>query len=215
MDNRSGHIEDADLKPKKGIVREWAKAIGLALALALIIRSSVVSAYWIPTGSMEDTLKIGDYFFATKFQYGFRMPFTDKVLFPVFDFERGDVIVFDPPFPCANEYVKRVIGLPGDRLQIVDKKVWINGRRLNEPYIHFTDRFILPGGMEPRDNYGPVIVPAGKLFVMGDNRDNSYDSRYWGYVDQSQVKGKAQVRLWSIDKEHGAIRWSRTITWIY
>lgn len=213
--DNTGRKTEAAPKPRKGVVKEWARAIGLALALAFIIRSSVVSAYWIPTGSMEDTLKIGDFFFATKFQYGFRMPFTDTVLFPVFDFERGDIIVFDPPFPCPNEYVKRVIGLPGDQVQIVDKKVWLNGHPVDEAYIHYTDPYILPGGADPRDNFGPIVVPDGKLFVMGDNRDNSYDSRYWGYVDQDKVKGKAQLRLWSVDKEHTTLRWSRTITRIH
>ena len=198
-------------KTRSRVLWEYAQAIILAVVLALFIRTFVVQAFKIPSESMLDTLKIGDHILVSKFIYGIKEPFTDTVIVPVKSPKRGDVVVFIYPVDTTKDYIKRVIGLPGDKLEIVDKKVLINGKALNEPYARFADRIIIPRAVQPRDNFGPVTVPEGKLFVMGDNRDHSYDSRYWGFVDINKVKGKAFVIYWSWDSGRFNVRWSRLL----
>ncbi len=194
---------------KKGIVREYAEAIVLALILALIIRTFVVQAFKIPSGSMIPTLLIGDHILVTKFIYGTRIPFTDKKILIFREPRRGDIIVFKYPKDPSRDFIKRVIGVGGDVVEERDKKVYVNGKPLNEPYIQHTDNDTRPIGMDVRDNFGPVYVPKGKLFVMGDNRDQSYDSRYWGFVDLKAVKGKALIIYWSWDGKRHLPRLSR------
>ena len=204
-------LKEADRpdRTKGRVLWEYAQAIILAVILALFIRTFVVQAFKIPSESMLDTLKIGDHILVSKFLYGIKEPFTDSVIVPVKSPRRGDVVVFIYPVDTTKDYIKRVIGLPGDKLEIIDKKVFINGKVLNEPYARFADRIIIPRGVQPRDNFGPVTVPEGKLFVMGDNRDHSYDSRYWGFVNINKVKGKAFVIYWSWDSGRFNVRWSR------
>jgi signal peptidase I len=196
-------------KTRGRVVWEYAQAIILAVILALFIRSFVVQAFKIPSGSMLQTLQIGDHILVNKFIYGLKVPFTEHLLIPIQEPRRGDVIVFVYPVDPSKDYIKRVIGLGGDRVEIVDKKVLVNGQALTEPYVRFADRIIIPRGVQPRDNFGPVTVPPGKLFVMGDNRDQSYDSRFWGFVDVGQVKGKAFIIYWSWNSDRFNIRWSR------
>jgi signal peptidase I len=175
------------------VVKEYAEALIVALVLALIIRSFVVQAFKIPSGSMLETLQIGDHLLVSKFIYGVKIPFTDRVVIPVDDPQFGDIIVFEFPEDPTKDFIKRVIGRPGDTIEIRDKQVIRNGQPLTEPYTRHTDNRIIP----KRDNFGPVTVPEGKYFVMGDNRDESYDSRFWGYVDRPVIKGKAWVIYWS------------------
>lgn len=189
------------------IAWDWAKTIGLALLLALVIRSSLVGAYSIPSGSMLQTLQLGDQLLVSKVSYRLKLPFSDTVLFTTGEIQRGDIVVFDPPFKSQFPYIKRVIGLPGDTVQIRDKQVYVNGRRLKEPYVRHSDRMVL--GANRRDQMPPTRVPPGKLFVMGDNRDDSEDSRFWGFADAAKVHGKALVIYWSWDWSHMRPRWSR------
>ncbi len=182
-------------------VWEYAKSILVALIIALLIRTFIVQAFRIPSGSMIPTLLVGDHILVNKLAYRFGEP------------HRLDVVVFKFPLDSNKDYIKRVIGLPGDRLKIVNKVVFINGKSLKEPYVRHTDSRIIPRGIQPRDNYGPVVVPPGHYFVMGDNRDSSYDSRFWGFVSRKALIGKALIIYFSWDP-HGAnplhwVRWGR------
>ncbi|GBE01692.1 signal peptidase I P [bacterium BMS3Bbin06] len=194
---------------KKGVVREYAEAIITALILALIIRAFVVQAFKIPSGSMIPTLLVGDHILVAKFIYGTEIPFTDKKILVFREPRKGDIIVFKYPKDPSRDFIKRVIAVGGDVVEGRNKNVFVNGRALKEPYIQHTDNDTRPVGMDVRDNFGPVYVPQGKIFVMGDNRDQSYDSRYWGFVDLSEVKGKAFIIYWSWDGKRHLPRLSR------
>jgi signal peptidase I len=193
----------------KSTFREYAEAIIIALLLALFIRTFVVQAFKIPSGSMLDTLLIGDHILVNKFIYGVKNPLTGTTWIPIKKPERKDIVVFKYPLNPSQDYIKRVIGVEGDRIEIKDKKVYVNDVPQDENYTIFSDSRILPANVQPRDNMGPVTVPAHSLFVMGDNRDNSYDSRFWHFVDLNAVKGKAFVLYWSWDKKNFAVRWNR------
>ncbi|HEY6874081.1 MAG TPA: signal peptidase I [Geobacteraceae bacterium] len=192
---------------KKHIVREYAESIIIAAILALVIRSFVVQAFKIPSGSMEDTLAIGDHILVSKFIYGTKIPFTDKRVLKLRDPRRGDVIVFEYPEDPSKDFIKRVIGTPGDVVQEINKKVYVNGKPCENPHEVHKERDLVPAEQNPRDNFGPVTVPANSLFVMGDNRDRSYDSRFWGFVTNDKIKGLAFIKYWSWDKEHWRVRW--------
>lgn len=184
---------------KQNKVWEYTKAIGTALILALIIRTYVVQAFKIPSGSMIPTLLIGDHILVNKFIYGTPIPFSDKKVLELTKPKRGDVIVFKYPEDPGRDFIKRVVGVEGDMVESKNKTVFVNGKMVMEPYVQHTDDSLRLGGAEPRDNFGPYLVPKNKIFVMGDNRDQSYDSRYWGYVDLSEIRGKAFVIYWSWD----------------
>jgi len=186
------------------LLLEYLEALAVALVLAFVIRTFVVQAFKIPSGSMLDTLLIGDHLLVNKFLYGTRIPFTDKSILPLENPQHGDVIVFEFPEDTSKDFIKRIIGVPGDVLEMKDKVVYRNGQKLDEPYVKHTD----PGLQARRDNFGPITVPPGKYFVMGDNRDESYDSRFWGFVDKDKIRGKAWVIYWSWDGPSD-IRWSR------
>jgi signal peptidase I len=201
----------SDLKrARKSVVREYAEAFLFAIILTLFIRTFVVQAFRIPSGSMENTLLVGDFLFVNKFIYGAHVPFTHTELPAVREPRRGDVIVFKYPENPKKDFIKRVIGLPGDKLEIRDKVVYINNKPLDETYVHFSDPSIKPRGWRQpsifppgagnKDNYGPISVPSGRLFMMGDNRDDSDDSRFWGFLDESLIKGKAILIYWSWDQ---------------
>ena len=183
---------------------EYLEALAVALVLAFVIRTFVVQAFKIPSGSMLDTLLIGDHLLVNKFLYGTRIPFTDKVILSIEEPADGDVIVFEFPEDTSKDFIKRIIGAPGDVLEMKDKVVYRNGQKLDEPYVKHTD----PNIQARRDNFGPITVPPGKYFAMGDNRDESYDSRFWGFVDKDKIRGKAWVIYWSWDGP-ADIRWSR------
>ncbi|MFZ6008082.1 MAG: signal peptidase I [Nitrospirota bacterium] len=181
---------------------EYTKAIGTALILALIIRTYVVQAFKIPSGSMLQTLLIGDHILVNKFIYGTKMPFSDNRILIFTKPKRGDIVVFKYPEDPSRDFIKRVIAVEGDIIESKKKTIYVNGNPINESYVQHTDNSansMRTGTIEPRDNFGPYLVPKNKLFVMGDNRDQSYDSRYWGYVDMKEVKGKAFIIYWSWD----------------
>jgi signal peptidase I len=151
---------------------------------------------------MKPTLLVGDHILVNKFIYGIKLPFTDKILISIDEPEKGDVVVFKFPLDTRKDYIKRVIGLPGDRVELVDKQLLINGRPIEDPHASYS----LSGNMR---KYGPVTVPDDHLFVMGDNRDESSDSRVWGFVPRSYLKGKAFLIYWSWDRKNYGVRWSR------
>ena len=194
---------------RKSIVREYAEAILIALLLALFIRTFVVQAFKIPSGSMLNTLLIGDHILVNKFIYGIKNPFSGNTWIPVKKPERGDIVVFKYPINPAQDYIKRVVGVAGDQIEIKNKKVYVNGTPQDESYAIFLDNKILSPGEQSRDNMAPITVPPNSLFVMGDNRDNSYDSRFWKFVKLKAVKGKAFIFYWSWDKKNTSVRWNR------
>ena len=191
-----------------GVVREYGFSIVMAVILALLIRSSLVMAYWVPSGSMLTTLEIGDRFMANKAAYDLRIPFSGRSLFRTGEVKRGDVVVFKPPFKAEHDFVKRVIGLPGDVILIRGKIVYLNGKPLDEPYVRHTDSVVQSARSGPRDNLGPLVVPRERFFVMGDNRDESFDSRYWGFLPRNLIKAQAKLIYWSWDNDRFRIRWS-------
>lgn len=201
----------------KSVFREYFEAICIAVLLALFIRTFVVQAFKIPSGSMLPTLLIGDHLLVNKFIYGLRIPFSGKILIPYKQPKHGDVVVFRYPKDRSIDYIKRVIGTPGDTVEIRTKKLFINGKQVPDSHAHMSSPAVLNAASSPRDNFGPVLVPEGRIFVMGDNRDNSYDSRFWGFVDQQDILGRAFILYWSWDIEKPllsierftSIRWGR------
>lgn len=199
---------------QKSTLREYAESLGIALILALFIRTFVIQAFKIPSGSMLPTLQIGDHIMVAKFIYGPRLeiPFTNISLGHLPGLRqprRGDVVVFVYPVDPSKDFIKRVVGLPGDRIEIRDKRVYINGKPWDDPHAFFVRGPDGHSGRRPQDNYGPVTVPPGHIFVMGDNRDRSYDSRFWGFVSLDQVKGEALFIYWSWDGNRHWVRWDR------
>ncbi len=195
--------------PKKGALRENIEAILVAIVIALFIRTFVVQAFKIPSGSMKQTLQIGDHILVNKFIYGVKVPYLHETIIPLKKPRRGDIIVFKYPVDPHKDFIKRVIGIPGDEIEIRDKKLYVNQKRVNHDYGVYTDSRILSANVRPRDNFGPVTVPQHSLFVMGDNRDESFDSRFWGFVDYKALNGKAFIIYWSWDKENFGVRWDR------
>jgi len=215
---------------------EWFKAISTALVLFFLIRAFLVEAFKIPTGSMENTLLIGDFLLVNKMVYGAEIPMTQQRLPSFARPGRGDVVVFFPPHEPTKNYVKRIVGEPADTLEMRDKVLYRNGDPVVELYARYVDPFsdpsdprmewqreFLPSGKRDwrsyhptRDNWGPVVVPDGKFFTLGDNRDNSEDSRYWGFVSQESVRGRPLVVYYSFEPDVAqpfawltGIRWAR------
>ncbi len=179
---------------KKSLFREYAEALIIALVLALFIRTFIVQAFKIPSESMLQTLLVGDHLLVSKFSYGVKIPFTDSYLMEGPDPEYGDVIVFKYPKDPSLDYIKRVVGRPGDIIEMRNKHLFRNGQPVQEAYVRHSD----PQGIYPtRDNFGPYTVPEGEYFMLGDNRDNSQDSRFWGTVKKSAMHGKAWRIYWS------------------
>jgi signal peptidase I len=194
---------------KKSKLREYAGSLIWALVIALLIRTFVVQAFVIPSGSMENTLLIGDHILVNKFIYGIEIPFTNSRILPLREPKRGDVIVFEYPLDRSKDFIKRVIGVPGDVILIRNKQVYVNGVIYHNPHAIHDDPAILPRGVSPRDNFGPVQVPPNDYFVMGDNRDDSYDSRFWGFVSNSDLLGLAFIKYWSWDTKTWTIHWGQ------
>ena len=185
---------------RKSTAREYFESIAIAVILALFIRTFVVQAFKIPTGSMENNLLIGDHLLVNKFVYGSTATPLERAILPMRAIARGDVVVFKFPQEPDRDFIKRVIGLPGETLEVRNKKVYINGTPLDEPYVHF---LVPPGGegqevapSDVRETYGPVTVPTDQYFVMGDNRANSLDSRAFGPVPAERLIGRVVLRYW-------------------
>jgi signal peptidase I len=208
---------------RKSAVREYGEAFGIALILAIVIRTFFIQAYKIPSGSMEPTLLIGDHILVNKLIYGLRVPDSffgitfpgvpwGHYIFPLETVHRGDVVVFVFPPDPTKDFIKRVIGVAGDTVAVKDGVVFLNGSKMPDPHAHLEVSEQERSPVSPRDNFGPVTVPVGKLLMMGDNRDRSYDGRFWGFVDADQVEGRAIVIYWSWDNEGSGIlpiRWGR------
>ena len=201
--------KNTDQARKKSKLRENIEALLIAVLLALFIRTFVVQAFKIPSGSMKQTLQIGDHILVNKFIYGIKLPFTSKTIVPIKTPQQSDIVVFKFPDDPSKDYIKRVIAVAGDLVEIKDKKVYVNGNPVDMEMAIFLDPVIFPKAYQPRDNYGPATVPENALFVMGDNRDHSFDSRFWGFVDLKHVKGMAFMIYWSWDKEDFGVRWNR------
>ncbi|MCI5164795.1 MAG: signal peptidase I [Candidatus Electrothrix sp. GM3_4] len=202
-------MKNKQAKKQKSFARESIEAIVIALVLALFIRTFVVQAFKIPSGSMLHTLLIGDHILVSKFIYGIKNPFSDSVLIPIKSPKREDIVVFKYPKDPKLDYIKRVIATAGDTVEIKDKKIFINGAVAEDTHGEFTDKIIRSASESPRDNFGPVTVPDKHIFVMGDNRDNSFDGRFWGFVDLKAVRGKAFIIYWSWDVKKPLLSWDR------
>jgi signal peptidase I len=204
---------------KKSVLREYAESLIIAVILALFVRTWVFQAFKIPTGSMEPNLLIGDHLIVNKMIFSPAETFIERALLPRRDIRRGDIIVFKYPEEPERDFIKRVIGLPGDRLELRRKTVYINGEPLAEPYAHLAEPASQSAGVtgDLREFYGPVTVPAGQYFMMGDNRDFSQDSRYWGLLPAHYVKGKALFIYFSFEEGSsianvlGGTRWERLL----
>jgi signal peptidase I len=193
----------------KSTFREYVEAIGMALLLALFIRTFIVQAFKIPSGSIIPTLAIGDHILVNKLTYGVRIPFWEDYLIEFQKPDRGDVIVFIFPEDRSKDFIKRVVAVGGDTVEIRQKKVYINGKPATDPHAYFKDGDFA-GEIQPgQNNFGPRTVPDSHLFVMGDNRDSSHDSRFWGYVNLDDVRGKAFLIYWSWDGTDRWVRWER------
>ena len=194
-------LTESRTKPKS-VLREYVEAIVIAVVLALFIRTFVVQAFKIPSGSMKPTLLVGDHILVNKFIYGIKIPFTDKTLIKLGEPKREDVVVFKYPLDPQKDYIKRVIGLPGEKVELVNKVLFINGKVIDDPHASYS----LYGNLR---NFGPITVPAHHLFVMVDNRDESSDSRVWGFVPYANLRGEAFLIYWSWDSVNFGVRWRR------
>lgn len=201
-------VEPGEGTKSKSALRENVEAILIAIILAMFIRTFIVQAFKIPSGSMKDTLLIGDHILVSKFIYGVKIPFTDGyTLIPVKDPVRNDIVVFKYPEDPDKDFIKRVVAVAGDTVEIKNKKLYVNGEfQADEPHAVYKESGITPG---PRDNMRLITVPENSLFVMGDNRDNSHDSRFWGFVELREVRGKAFMIYWSWNSKEFGVRWSR------
>jgi signal peptidase I len=219
--------ETTDRAPaQKSVAREYGEAMFIALVLAIFIRTFFVQAYQIPSGSMEPTLLIGDHILVNKVIYGLRLPDSifglqipglpmGQYVFQLTPVRRGDVVVFVFPPDRSKDFIKRVIGVAGDTVAVKNGAVWLNGAPMADPHAHFEVNAQDRSPVSPRDNFGPVTVPAGKLFMMGDNRDRSYDGRFWGFIDRNDVEGRATVIYlpWNEEKAAAASPPSEIALW--
>lgn len=213
-------------------IRDWARSLFVAFLLFLLIRSFGVEAFKIPTSSMENTLLVGDFLLVNKAVYGVRVPGTDVHLPAIAQPRRGDIVVFNPPHAPDRNYVKRLVGLPLDTLKMRDKRLYLNGAPVYEPYAQYVDQsgdaehsdmrwqsnhLVAESTQEyqpTRDNWGPIIVPGNRYFVLGDNRDNSEDSRYWGFVHKDAIRGRPWFVYYSFDPRRGErVPWLWEIRW--
>jgi signal peptidase I len=196
-------------KKTKSSLRENIEAIIIAIIIAMFIRTFIIQAFKIPSGSMLETLQIGDQILVNKFIYGIKIPFTDgKTLVSIKDPQKGDIVVFKYPEDPSKDFIKRVVATQGDTLEIRDKKLYVNNELVEgEEYAQYKTEKIYSGMVSPRDNLRKIKVPENNLFVMGDNRDNSHDSRFWGFVDLKAVRGKAMIIYWSWDNDKALPMW--------
>ena len=193
----------------RSILREYVEAAVWALALTMFLRAFVIQAFRIPSESMRDTLLVGDFLFVNKFEYGPKIPFTHIRLPGLRAPRRGDVIVFQFPQDPTKDFIKRCVATGGETLEVRNKQVYVDGVKLREPYAVHKDPNIRPSGYDFRDNFGPLTINRGEMFMMGDNRDNSNDSRYWGTLKMDLVRGHAMFIYWSWDPEKHWPRWNR------
>ncbi len=198
---------------KRSVTREYYEAILVAVILALFARTFVFENFKIPSGSMEDNLLVGDHLVVNKFIYGHHLNTPLRWVLPYRAPRRGDVVVFKYPEDPRRDFIKRCVAVGGDTVEVRDKQLYLNGERVDEPYVVHKDPFVwpndpsIPASRRYRDNYGPFTVPEGTIFCMGDNRDNSLDSRFWGPVPLSYLKGRAVIIYWSFEAPRNDWRW--------
>ena len=185
---------------KKKIIKEYLEPIAIAILIALFIRTFVVQAFKIPSSSMEPTLQVGDHLLVNKFIYGVKFPFIGTKYFQFKKPQRGDIIVFVYPKDRSKDFIKRVIGTEGEKVQIVHNRIYINNQLIEDPWGRYDERAPSTKYLQPMEIFGPVTVPVNSVFVLGDNRDNSQDSRFWGFVNVNEVKGKALIIYFSWDR---------------
>lgn len=199
---------------QKSRTREYAESLVIAAIIAFLVRGFIIQAFRIPSGSMEPTLLVGDHLLVNRMSYVMKVPFTDIVILNLGSPKKGDVIVFRYPADRTKDFIKRVIAVGGDTVRIKDKVLYVNGRKASDPHARFVEgQTVVPALLSPRDNFGPVTVPKDQFFVMGDNRDRSLDSRFWGFVKRDDLVGRALVLYFSLDSESDDIlhyvRWER------
>lgn len=212
---------------------EWVRSILIAFVLFLLVRSFIVEAFRIPTASMESTLLVGDFLLVNKAAYGAQIPGTHLRIPSIFEPDRGEVVVFNPPHDPSRNYVKRVVGLPGDTVEMRGKVLYRNRKPVEEPYVRYLNRHpdVVHPGMKwqedylvdrgeahsyrpSRDHWGPLVVPDEKYFVLGDNRDDSEDSRHWGFVDRAAIRGRPWLIYYSFDPGlDEPLPWLRFVRW--
>jgi signal peptidase I len=201
------------MEQPKSKTREYVESILIAVIIALFVRSIFIQAYKIPSGSMEPTLLIGDHLLVNRLSYVVKVPYFDNVIYTLGKPKRGDIIVFRYPENTKVDYIKRVIAVEGNTIEIKNKAIYINGTKMPDPWGRYFDNNIVPRGIAPRDNFGPYTVPKDAVFAMGDNRDNSADSRFWGPVEKKHLVGKALILYlsWNSNTKDPfeKIRWSR------
>ncbi len=198
---------------QKSKLREYVESLLIAALIAFVVRGFVIQAFRIPSGSMEPTLLIGDHLLVSRLSYVMKIPFTDIVLLHLGTPRRGDIIVFRYPEDRTKDFIKRVIGKEGDVIEIRNKVIYLNGQKMRDPHAHFAEDRIIPGAYAPRDSFGPITVPKDSYFVMGDNRDRSLDSRFWGFVKTEDLVGRALIIYFSLDSVPEDVlhyvRWNR------
>jgi signal peptidase I len=201
------------MEKTKSKTREYVESLLIAALIAFFVRSFIIQAFKIPSSSMEPTLLIGDHLLVNRLSYVMKVPFTDIVLFNLGDPKRGDVIVFRYPVDRTKDFIKRVIGIPGDTVEIKDKVIYVNGKKAEDSHAYFADQMIIPAYLAPKDNLPAFQVPKNSYFVMGDNRDRSLDSRFWGFVGKDDLVGRALILYFSWDGKADSpldyVRWSR------
>lgn len=198
---------------QKSRTREYVESLVIAAIIAFLVRGFIVQAFRIPSGSMEPTLLVGDHLLVNRMSYVVKVPFTDIVVLSVGSPKKGDIIVFRYPEDRTKDFIKRVVATGGDTVQIENKVLYVNGRKVVDPHAHFAENTVQSALLSPRDFFGPVTVPKDRYFVMGDNRDRSLDSRFWGFVDRNDLVGRALVIYFSLDTQSDDIlhyvRWER------
>jgi signal peptidase I len=198
--DKQPNIEEKDIKEVEKAVKKkdgFFDSLVVAVVIALFIKTFLIQTYTIPSGSMLDTLLIGDYIIVNRLAYTLDDP------------ARGDVVVFEYPVEPAKSFIKRTIGLPGDRIAIKNKQLYINGEPYNEDYKQIKDSASYPANITSRDNVEEFTVPEGKYFMLGDNRDASYDARFWGFISKDMIKGKAVLIYWSLETPEYRSAWSK------
>jgi signal peptidase I len=197
----------------KSKTREYVESLLIAALIAFLVRGFVIQAFRIPSGSMEPTLQVGDHLLVNRLSYVVKIPFTDVILLRLGAANRGDVIVFRYPEDRTKDFIKRVIGKEGDVIEIRNKVIYLNGKKMDDPHAHFAEDRIIPGAYTVRDNMPPITVPKDSYFCMGDNRDRSLDSRFWGFVKTDDLVGRALIIYFSWngipDSFFDYVRWSR------
>lgn len=212
---RAGSVARTRSGLPASMLRAYLESLAIALLLAVAIRGFVLQGFKIPSSSMLPTLQTGDHLLVNKLSYGMRLPLLDRRLVQYAEPQPGDVVVFGFPLNPSEDYVKRVVAGPGESVEIRNKRVLVNGTQRDTEHAYFAEGSDGPADDGLRDNYGPVTVPSGHLFVLGDNRDRSYDSRFWGFLPIDAVEGKAMVVYWSWDNQDRWVRWERLGGWIH